>query len=72
LARKASLFLVNGYLNSFIWREPTLVFLPGEPHGQRSLVSYNPQGYKELTKWLRNKASNIYKIYFKYERKENN
>ena len=27
--------------------QPTLVFLPGEPHGQRSLVGYSPQGCKE-------------------------
>ena len=26
---------------------PTPVFLPGEPHGQRSLVGYSPWGYKE-------------------------
>ena len=35
----------------FPWRrawEPTPVFLPGESHGQRSLVGYNPQGCKEL------------------------
>ena len=25
-----------------------LVFLPGEPHGQRSLAGYNPEGCKEL------------------------
>ena len=32
----------------------TLVFLPGEFHGQRSLVSYRPWGHKELnmTEWL--------------------
>ena len=24
--------------------KPTLVFLPGEPHGQRSLVDYSPRG----------------------------
>ena len=32
------------------WRrkwQPTLVFLPGEPHGQRSLVGYSPWGLKE-------------------------
>jgi len=29
-------------------RQPTSVFLPGEFHGQRSLVGYNPQGHKEL------------------------
>ena len=27
--------------------QPTLVFLPGEPHGQRSLLSFGPQGRKE-------------------------
>jgi len=33
------------------WRrtqQPTPVFLPGESQGQRSLVSYGPQGCKEL------------------------
>ena len=33
------------------WRRkwlPTLVFLPGKFHGQRSLVGYSPWGYKEL------------------------
>ena len=32
------------------WRrawQPTAVFLPGESHGQRSLVGYGPLGYKE-------------------------
>ena len=28
--------------------QPTLVFLPGESHGQRSLVGYRPWGHKEL------------------------
>ena len=39
-----------------LWREwlPTLVFLPGELHGQRSLAGYSPQDCKELdtTEWL--------------------
>ena len=33
------------------WRkewQPTPVFLPGESHGQRSLVGYSPRGHKEL------------------------
>ena len=33
------------------WRRSwqlTLVFLPGESHGQRSLVGYSPQSHKEL------------------------
>ena len=32
------------------WRrkwQPTLVFLPGEFHGQRRLASYSPWGHKE-------------------------
>ena len=28
--------------------QPTPVFLPGNFHGQRSLVSYSPRGHKEL------------------------
>ena len=34
-----------------IWRrewQPTPVSLPGESHGQRSLVGYSPWGHKEL------------------------
>ena len=27
--------------------QPTLVFLPGKSHGQRSLVGYSPWGHKE-------------------------
>ena len=27
---------------------PTPVFLPGESHGQKSLVGYSPCGHKEL------------------------
>ena len=32
------------------WRrkwQPTPIFLPGESHGQRSLVAYSPRGHKE-------------------------
>ena len=29
-------------------RQPTPVFLPGESHGQRSLVGYSPEGGKEF------------------------
>ena len=28
-------------------RPPTLVFLPGEPQGQRSLAGYSPWGHTE-------------------------
>ena len=37
-------------LGSIPWRrawQPTPVFLPGEPHGQGSLVGYSPRGCKE-------------------------
>ena len=35
-------------------RQPTTVSLPGESHGQRSLVGYNPWGHKEshMNEWL--------------------
>ena len=41
----------------YFWRrkqQPTPVFLPGEFHGQRSLVGYSPWSCKELdmTEWL--------------------
>ena len=34
--------------------QPTLVLLPGEFHGQRSLAGYRPWGHKEsdMTEWL--------------------
>ena len=38
-------------LGRFPWRrtwQPTPVFLPGEFHGQRSVVGYSPLGCKEL------------------------
>ena len=33
---------------SLVAWQPTPVFLPGEFHGQRSLMGYSPQGHKEL------------------------
>ena len=34
-----------------MWRrQPTPVFLPGESHGQRSLVGYSPWGHKSRTR----------------------
>ena len=41
----------NPWVGRISWRRaqpPTPVFLPGEFYGQRSLVSYNPWGCKEL------------------------
>ena len=39
------------WVRKIAWRkewQPTTVFLPGESHGQRSLVGYSPWGHKEL------------------------
>ena len=38
------------WVRKILWRrawQPTLVFLPGESHGQKSLAGYNPQSCKE-------------------------
>ena len=40
----------NPWVGKIPWRkkrQPTPVFLPGESHGQRSLVGYSPQCHKE-------------------------
>ena len=40
----------NLWVGKILWRrawQPIPVLLPGESHGQRSLVSYSPQGCKE-------------------------
>ena len=40
----------NPWVRKIPWRrewQPTPVFLPGEPHGQRSLVDYSPWGCEE-------------------------
>ena len=42
---------VHPWVRKILWRrkwQPTPVFLPGESHGQKSLVGYSPQGRKEL------------------------
>ena len=41
----------DSWVGNIPWRrewQPTLVFLPGELHGQKSLVGYSPWGCKEL------------------------
>ena len=38
-------------MRKILWKkkwQPTLIFLPGKSHGQRSLVGYHPRGCKEL------------------------
>ena len=42
---------LDTWVGKIPWRrkgQPTPVFLPGESHGQRSLVGYGPRGPKEL------------------------
>ena len=42
--------LLLSWVQKIPWRragQPTPVFLPGESHGQRSLVGYSPQGPKD-------------------------
>ena len=41
---------VGSWIGNSLWRrtwQPTPVVLPGESHGQSSLVGYSPQGHKE-------------------------
>ena len=41
---------LHPWVRKILWkraRQPTPVFLPGESHGQRSLVGYSPRGCKE-------------------------
>ena len=52
----------NPWVRKIPWRrkwQPSLVFLPGESHGQRSLAGYSPQGCKEsdVTERLRTHTS---------------
>ena len=56
------------WVGKILWRrewQPTLVFLPGESHGQGSLAGYGPWGCKECkVKWAlgsitTNKASGV-------------
>ena len=42
--------MFDPWVRKILWRrkwQPTPVFLPGESHGQRSLVAYSPWGRKE-------------------------
>ena len=42
---------LSPWVGKIPWRrawQPTPVFLPGEPHGQQSLVDYSPWGHKRV------------------------
>ena len=65
---------VHSMVGKIPWRRewlPTPVFLPGEFHGQRSLVGYSPWSHKEsgMTKQLNNnkKLNIILKILWSFE-----
>ena len=58
----------NPWVGKLSWRrkwQPTPVFLPGESHGQRSLVGYSLQGCKEVdtTEWLSRHSSSLYSCF---------
>ena len=43
--------MFDPWVGKISWRrewQPTPVFLPGESHGQRTLVGYSPWGHKKL------------------------
>ena len=49
--RRHKICQFNPWVRKRPWRgewQPTSAFLPGDSHGQRSLVGYNPWGLKEL------------------------
>ena len=50
------------------WMLPTPVFLPGEFHGQRSLVGYSPRGHKEseMTEQLSLTGSHVFRVTLSY------
>ena len=51
--RRHKRLVYNPWVGKIPWRRrwhPTPVFLPGESHGQRSLVGYSPRDRKELDK----------------------
>ena len=63
--------LVDPWVRRILWRrkcQPTPVFLPGESHGQRSLVGYSPWGCKELDMTeqahTNNNLDNVYGDFF--------
>ena len=47
------------------WRrawQPIPVFLPGESHGQRSLLGYSPWGCKDMTERLNTEQHSVYRL----------
>ena len=55
------------WVGKILWRrkqQPTPIFLPGEFHGQKSLVGCSPKGCKELdtTEWLSTQWVKVFTI----------
>ena len=55
------------WISNILWRrkwQPTTVFLPGEFHGQRSLVGLSPWGHKQsdMTIWLTHACVQTYRM----------
>ena len=50
----------NPWVGKILWRrklQPTPVFLPGKPHGQRNLVGYSQWGHKRVSHDLMTKTT---------------
>ena len=59
--------IYNMHVHIYTWRrqwQPTPVFLPGEFHGQRSLVGYSPCGHRVGHDWVT--STNTLHIYITY------
>ena len=60
----------NSWVRKIPWRrkwQPTPGFLPGESHGQRSLVGYSPWGHKRVGhKWVTKHAVCTYTYFHTY------
>ena len=60
-SNKNKKYVSNTWVGQIFWRrkwQPTPVILPGESHGWRSLVGYNPWGHQESEKTVTNKNIN--------------
>ena len=63
--------LIPGSVGKISWKrawQPTLIFLPGEFHGERSLAGYSPWGHKEsdITEQLTCTHIHTHKTFYKY------
>ena len=58
------------WVGKILWRrkwKPTPVCLPGESHGQRSLVGYSPWGHKELDMTKATSHTHTHELWTKLE-----